>query len=165
AQDPATPPVITASVAPTVAAPKEPAPPARPKPQVTAPQPAAPKAEPAPAPAAPSDPASANAHYQRGRELVFQDKHSEGRAELREALRLDPRNAVLYNTLGFSYYATKDYKQAIDMFDQAIQINPNYLNATRNRALAKRGMGDMKGYEADHRRELELSRAEKNKKR
>jgi tetratricopeptide (TPR) repeat protein len=129
---------------------------------------AAPKAEaPAtPPPAKPTeDSTSAEVHYQRGRELIFKNKHAEGRAELNEALRLDPRNPVLYNTLGFSFYSTKDHKRAIELFNQAIEINPNYLNAIRNRALAKRATGDLKGYEADHRRELELAPAGKNKKR
>ena len=119
-----------------------------------------------PPPAKPTeDSTSAEVHYQRGRELIFKNKQTEGRAELNEALRLDPRNPVLYNTLGFSFYTTKDYKRSIELFNQAIEINPNYVNALRNRALAKRASGDLKGYEADHRRELELAPAGKNKKR
>lgn len=124
--------------------------------------PAPPKAEePTPVKSEGGDRVSASVHYQRGRDLIYQEKHIEGRAELNEALRLEPNNPVLYNTLGFSYYSAKDYKHAIEQFDRALQLNPNYLNAMRNRSLAKKGMGDLKGYDADHRRELELNRKQK----
>ncbi len=124
--------------------------------------PAPPKAqEPAPAKTESNDHVSAAVHYQRAHDLIYKGKHAEGRAELNEAIRMEPNNPVLYNTLGFSYYSARDYKRAIQQFDRALQLKPNYLNAMRNRALAKKGAGDLKGYEADHQHELELSNSQK----
>lgn len=135
--------------------------PKEPPAQVPAPAPPVRAQTPKPAPAAPSSSADVSTRYQRGRDLIFKGQHSEGRAELEDAVRQEPNNSVLYNTLGFSYYSTKEYKRAIELFDRAIALNPNYVNAIRNRALARRSSGDNAGYEADHRRELELSGKQK----
>jgi tetratricopeptide (TPR) repeat protein len=119
----------------------------------------APKAAPVatPAPSAPED-ESADALYQRGRDLVNKGKPAEGIVALTEAIHQQPNNATYYNSRGFGYYLTKDFKKAIQDFDEAVHLKPNYLNAVHNRALAKKNAGDADGYTKDHELELQLSK-------
>jgi hypothetical protein len=49
-------------------------------------------------------------------------------------------------------------KRALQDYDEAIRLNPEYLNATHNRAAARRAAGDNAGADADRRREAELTK-------
>lgn len=116
--------------------------------------------EPAPAAAAPATATneSPEALYQRGRELVNKSQAAEGIALLNEAIEKQPGNATYYNARGFGYYLSKDYKRAIQDFDEAVRLKPNYLNAIHNRAMAKKNSGDTDGYTKDRELELQLSK-------
>jgi tetratricopeptide (TPR) repeat protein len=111
----------------------------------------------APKPAAVSS-GPAEQLYQRGRDLINQGKPAEGREQLDAAIRQSPNVPVYYNTRGYAFFLEKDYVRAVADFDQAIALNPNYLNAMHNRALAHRGAGDTSAYNADREREIEISR-------
>jgi tetratricopeptide (TPR) repeat protein len=136
--------------------------PAAPPPAVTATTPAPVPAPVKPPPIAiaipPAKPTTgtADVHYQRGRTLVNQGKHQEGIAELTDAIQLEPGKAVYFNTRGYGYYLLKDAKRAIQDYDEALRLNPDYLNATHNRAIARKAAGDIAGFEADRKREIEL---------
>jgi tetratricopeptide (TPR) repeat protein len=101
---------------------------------------------------------SADGLYQRGRDLVNKGKPTEGIVLLTDAIRKEPKNSTYYNARGFGYYLAKDFKKAIQDFDEAIRLKPNYLNAIHNRALAKKNSGDAEGYNKDHELELDLSK-------
>lgn len=142
---------IPAATPPPAPASKSPAPP----------KPAAqpPKVTPPPAPEAAAPPnGNANDRYQRAKSLLDRGQTSNGIAELNEAIRLNPRNAVYYNTRGYAHYLSRDYKSAIKDYDEAIRLNPDYLNATHNRAIARRAIGDNDGYNADRQREIDLGK-------
>lgn len=133
----------------------EPAP--APAPKAAPKAPVAPTPQPAATSAAPSDD-SAEGLYQRGRDLVNKGKPAEGIALLADAIQKEPKNAAYYNARGFGYYLAKDFKKAIQDFDEAIRLKPNYLNAVHNRALAKKNSGDTEGYNQDHELELQLNK-------
>jgi tetratricopeptide (TPR) repeat protein len=112
---------------------------------------------PAPAPEASAD-ESADSLYQRGRDLVNKGQSAEGIELLNAAIQQQPNSATYYNARGFGYYLSKDFKKAIQDFDEALHLKPNYLNAVHNRALAKKNSGDNEGYAKDHELEVQLSK-------
>jgi tetratricopeptide (TPR) repeat protein len=97
-------------------------------------------------------------HYQRSRDLISKGAYAEALAEINQAIELDAKNPLFYNTRGYGYYLLKDYKRAIADYDTALRLDPIYLNAVHNRAAAKKSIGDTAGYEADRQREAQLSR-------
>ncbi len=139
-------------------------------PAVVAPAPAPPTAAKAPAPAptkvattAAAAPAAAgsgtaDSRYQRAKEFLNQGKHAEAIAELDEAIKAQATNPILFNTRGYAYYLSKDPKRAIQDYDAALKLNPDYLNATHNRAIARKAAGDKAGSDADRLREVELGK-------
>jgi tetratricopeptide (TPR) repeat protein len=127
---------------------------------------------PAPVPVAPPPPASAktlspstgdsfvaaDARYQRGKDLVNLGQTAEGITELDEAIRLQPTNPIFYNTRGYGYYLSKNARRAVEDYDEALRLNPEYLNAVHNRAIARRSLGDLDGANVDRQREIELGK-------
>jgi tetratricopeptide (TPR) repeat protein len=125
------------------------------------PKPAAREAElpkPLPTPAAPKiSTALAEAHHQRGRELLGQGSYREAIEEFNLAIGGAPDNSIYYNGRGYTYLLLRDTRRALADLDQAILLNPKYLNAYRNRAAARKAAGDAVGSAADRARERALS--------
>src|SRR5688572_17021663 len=46
-------------------------------------------------------------------------------AVYRNALRLAPKDAGLYNNLGYAYARQQNYEEAVRMLEQAISLDPN----------------------------------------
>jgi len=63
---------------------------------------------------------------------------------LSQAIKLDPNNPNLKLTLGGIYYALKNYDEAIRLFQQTVEIKPNFANGYYNLAAAYREKGDFK---------------------
>ena len=62
---------------------------------------------------------------------------------------------VGYNNIAyFIKLEQKDYKGAIQMFDKAIALNPDFPYAYSNRGFAKLQLGDMKGAYQDVKKSL-----------
>jgi tetratricopeptide (TPR) repeat protein len=106
---------------------------------------------------------SADSHYLRARDLLNKGQYAEGMAEINQAIQMAPQNATFYNTRGYGYYLAKNFKQAIVDFNEALRLEPNYLNATHNLALAYRNAGDRAGYNTARQRELDLEKKSRAK--
>jgi tetratricopeptide (TPR) repeat protein len=78
-------------------------------------------------------------------------------ADLTEALRLSPRNAMAYHYRGLSWNSKGDHDRAIADYTEAIRINANYAQAYVNRGAARSGKGDYDGAIADHSEAIRLN--------
>ena len=58
-----------------------------------------------------------------------------------EAVQLDPQNYKAANELGFALRKTGDYRKAIGAYNYALDINPNFHQATEYRAEAFLALG------------------------
>ena len=65
----------------------------------------------------------------------------------REVLR---RLASAYNNRGVAYRVKANYAEAIDDFNEAIRLVPDFANAFNNRGVAYRNMGDIDRAVADY---------------
>lgn len=77
-------------------------------------------------------------------------------AHFSAALAARPSYALALNGRGFVYLKLRKPLPAIEDFTAAIKLDPNYANAYRNRAAARRLIGDEAGATADHDREQQL---------
>jgi tetratricopeptide (TPR) repeat protein len=129
---------------------------------VVIPPPTAPKTAPTKPPVATAPHVSTEATstdpYQRAKTLLNEGKNSDAVAAMDEAIQAQPKNPVFYNTRGYARFLAKDIKGALQDYDEAIKLNPDYLNATQNRATARRAAGDKAGSDADKKRAAELSK-------
>jgi tetratricopeptide (TPR) repeat protein len=144
-------------------------PPAKPKPEVKPEvmpaEAAAPPPEPKPvqapvrpstaaqaAPAASPAPAAeltAAQHNALGRKALQDEHFAEAIKELSAALKMDPSLSLAYNARGYAYFRQKKYIDALADFDNAIRLNPAYINAYINRSAARRAAGDAAGADVD----------------
>ena len=102
---------------------------------------------------------SAEQHHQAGRALMAQGKYVEAIVELTAALEAKPDLVLALNARGFCYYWTKDPQKALKDLDEAIRLNPKYLNAYQNRANARKAAGDTAGAAEDQAKIKELQTA------
>lgn len=80
---------------------------------------------------------SAQEHYELGSLLLDKKLYSQATVQLKQALKVlaedESENAALiYNALGFSYFAQEQYDLAIRQYKEALQIAPDYVNALNN---------------------------------
>ena len=87
----------------------------------------------------------ASTFLKRSSEKIEVGDYEEAIADLNEAIRLDPNNAVAWNNRGFSKNKLGDYQGAIADLDEAIRLDPNYAVAWNNRGFSKRKLGDYAG--------------------
>ena len=60
-------------------------------------------------------------------------------------------------SLGVTFHQQREYDQAIEYYDKAIELNPQHTGAYNNRGLAKVDSGDLQGAIADYGKAIELN--------
>ena len=63
-------------------------------------------------------------------------------ANAKKLLKKFPNYVFLFNIIGLSLQAKKEFNEAINYFHKALQINPNYFLALNNIGLSYRLMGN-----------------------
>jgi tetratricopeptide (TPR) repeat protein len=76
----------------------------------------------------------ANVHYNKGRRLFHQGKFDEAIVEFERVLRIDPMNQWALVALGIVCEEKKDFARALDHYDRALEISPNFAQALFGRA-------------------------------
>ena len=90
--------------------------------------------------------------------MIASGKYAEAIDLLSKALKLDPTMTLAFNARGYAHLLLRQVPEALADFNEAIRINPGYVNAYQNRATARRLSGDKAGADADDARFAELSK-------
>ncbi len=87
----------------------------------------------------------AQVHVVKGDLLYSQNKPEAAEAEYRRAIEKTggdrTHRAAAYNQLGRIYALSGDYKQSREMYDQAVALDPYYVEATSNKGLVYERQG------------------------
>jgi tetratricopeptide (TPR) repeat protein len=97
------------------------------------------------------------AHGALSSALVLQGRLDEGLAEIREALRLNPRHPQLRYNLGNIQLKLGWTEQAIESYQQVLAIEPDHPKANNNLAVAFQRRGDMARAVEHYREQLTVS--------
>jgi tetratricopeptide (TPR) repeat protein len=84
----------------------------------------------------PNDPLAGTKLMQQGQTLVAEGKFTEGMARFTEAQKLQPRNPTVYNVIGMAQLQQGKAADALQSFNQALALAPNYSDARNNRGAA-----------------------------
>jgi len=81
--------------------------------------------------------------------LVYSRIWTNGVVLWMHAVALDSSQSGAHNNLGIEWIAAGDYERALDCFNQAVVLRPDYADALNNRALIKMNQGEYQSALAD----------------
>ena len=82
-----------------------------------------------------------DAHFERAKKYLAEDKSSEGIIELKNTVQIDPKFAEAYGLLGKIYLKDKDFRNAFGYYNKAVELdpsNPEYVVPLGNLLVAAR---------------------------
>ena len=104
------------------------------------------------------DPKNVEIHYNLGK--MYQDlgQVAEAEQEYKTAIDLDPKNVPALNNLGYIYLddSIARYDEAVKLFTQAINANPNFVYSFCNRGVAYEYLGEYAKARKDYQKALKL---------
>jgi tetratricopeptide (TPR) repeat protein len=104
-----------------------------------------------PPPAQAKLPTTASAHFSAGQQLLAQHNPKQAEGEIRAGLKLAPRSLEGLNLLGMVLGEQKNFKGAVQAFQQALEIDPGSTETQFNLVGAYLGSGQKeKGLELAH---------------
>jgi TolB-like protein/DNA-binding winged helix-turn-helix (wHTH) protein/Tfp pilus assembly protein PilF len=74
-------------------------------------------------------PSDATAHQWRGEYLAAMGRFPEAYREMETARGLDPLSRFISTDQGFTYYLARDYERAIEAFQRALELDPDFYAA------------------------------------
>ncbi|MFK8056593.1 MAG: tetratricopeptide repeat protein [Saprospiraceae bacterium] len=101
---------------------------------------------------------SVGEYYDLGLNLYFENKLNESQAHFSKVIEMHPDSiADVFFNRGNVRSKLGNKKGAIEDFDQAISINPNYVEAYQNRGAEKDEIEDYEGAIEDYNRSIEVN--------
>ena len=90
-----------------------------------------------------SDPANADAYYERGDAYDELGEYEKAIADYNKAIKLDPNHALAYFNRAYAYGEIGEYNKAIADYSKAIELNPSDAQAYYNRGLDYHNKGEV----------------------
>jgi tetratricopeptide (TPR) repeat protein len=90
--------------------------------------------------------------------LVINGNYARAITVLTRAVQLAPRSHQAFTLRGYARLESKQYKEALDDFDEAIRLNASFTDAYRCRAFVRSMLGDKAGADEDQNKVSELLR-------
>ena len=85
-----------------------------------------------------------NELHERATQLFEEGKYSEAEPLLRNIISANPGYADVHNKLGMIFHLKGDFQTGCSIFKRALDINPNYTEASLNLVIAYTDMGEFK---------------------
>ncbi len=95
-------------------------------------------------------------YFYRGNTLYYLNQKDAALADYQQALKLNPKDALVYNNMGMIHHDQGDSTQALADYQQALQIDPNDAQAYNNRGLVYQEQGDDDDALKDYKAALQL---------
>ena len=99
---------------------------------------------------------AATSFYDQGRSQANSGNWSRAIALFRKAVEQDSENYKALNMLGFSLRRSGKHQEAIQAYNRALTIKPNYAQALEYRGKAHLGVGDRRAALADYKKLVRL---------